>query len=81
MLDPAPAVQLRTGDGAELHLADVPVTVTIASGGGTLSGTMTRPTDGDGRVQFGDLAISGDPGPRTLLFARGRLRQRHVRSH
>lgn len=69
VLDPAPAVQLRTGDGAELHLADVPVTVTIASGGGTLSGTMTRPTDGDGRVQFGDLAISGDPGPRTLLFA------------
>jgi Big-like domain-containing protein len=69
VLDPAPVVQLRTGDGAELHVADVPVTVTIASGGGTLSGTMTRSTDGDGRVQFGDLAISGDPGPRTLLFA------------
>jgi large repetitive protein len=69
VLDPAPVIQLRTGDGAELHVAGVPVTVTIASGGGTLAGTMTRSTDSDGRVQFGDLAISGDPGPRTLLFA------------
>lgn len=69
VLEPAPAVQLRTADGAELHTPGVVVSVTISPGGGTLSGTMTRPTDDNGRAEFPDLAISGDPGSRTLAFS------------
>jgi hypothetical protein len=42
--------------------------VAIASGGGTLAGATTRLTDGQGRAVFSDLAITGDPGPRTLAF-------------
>ena len=67
-LDPAPVVQLRTADGADLPTAGVTVTVAIASGGGTLSGTTSRTTDGDGRAGFPGLSISGDPGARTLVF-------------
>jgi adhesin/invasin len=45
------------------------VTVQIASGDGSLRGTTSRQTDGDGRVAFDDLAIVGAPGSRTLIFA------------
>ena len=36
----------------------VPVTVAIASGGGTLSGTVTRNTDATGTATFNDLSIN-----------------------
>jgi adhesin/invasin len=68
VLDPAPAVQLRTADQAELPTQGVMVSVAIDSGGGTLSGTLTSATDGNGRAAFPDLVITGDPGPRTLAF-------------
>jgi len=63
-----PIIQLRSGDGADLATSGVPVSVAIASGGGTLAGATTRLTDGQGRAVFSDLAINGDPGPRTLAF-------------
>lgn len=66
-LDPQPVVQLKTGDGANLATAGVPVSVTV-QGGGSLGGTTTVATDGEGRASFTDLVISGDPGTRTLLF-------------
>ncbi len=67
-LNPQPAVQLRTGAGANLPTPNVAVSVAIATGGGTLSGATTVNTDAQGRATFTDLAITGDPGSRTLVF-------------
>jgi hypothetical protein len=67
-LDPQPAIQLKTSNGADLTTSGVAVSVAIATGGGTLSGTTTVNTDGTGRATFTDLAINGDPGSRTLTF-------------
>jgi adhesin/invasin len=67
-LAPAPAVQLLSG-GAPAATPGVSVTVSIGSGGGTLSGTMTVQTDAQGQATFPDLVIDGDPGQRTLVFA------------
>ena len=66
--DQQPIVQLRDGNSGDLNTAGVAVSVAIVSGGGTLTGTTTRTTDGSGRVEFTDLAITGDPGTRTLVF-------------
>jgi hypothetical protein len=66
--DQQPAVQLRTSDGADVTTAGVSVSAAIVSGGGTLVGTTTRITDASGRAEFTDLAITGDPGDRTLVF-------------
>ena len=68
-LDPAPVVQLRDADGTPVVRSGVAVTAAIASGGGSLEGTTTQATDGQGRATFGDLALSGTPGPRRLIFA------------
>ncbi|MGH7630511.1 MAG: Ig-like domain-containing protein [Gemmatimonadales bacterium] len=64
-----PVIQLRDASGNAVPQGGVNVTVTIASGDGTLNGTRTRPTDGNGRATFTDLSISGSPGTRTLIFA------------
>jgi adhesin/invasin len=64
-----PVIQLRDGSGNAVSQAGVNVTAAIASGGGTLGGTTTRATDGNGRATFTDLSISGTPGGRTLIFA------------
>jgi hypothetical protein len=45
------------------------VTVSIASGGGSLGGSNAAESDGTGQVQFSDLSIRGSPGTRTLIFA------------
>jgi adhesin/invasin len=66
-LNPQPVVQLKTGDGANLATAGVAVSV-ANQGGGSLGGTTTVATDGEGRASFTDLVISGDPGTSTLLF-------------
>jgi hypothetical protein len=71
-LSPPPVVQLKTGDGANLATAGVVVSVDI-QGGGSLTGTTTVSTDGEGRATFTNIAIidptiTGDPGTRTLLF-------------
>jgi PKD repeat protein len=63
-----PVIQIRDARGNDVALAGVPVSVEIASGGGELSGTRVRNTDAAGRATFTDLAIAGDPGPRTLDF-------------
>jgi hypothetical protein len=63
-----PVVQLKSGAGGDLSTPGVAITVAIASGGGTLSGTTTQSTDAQGRAVFTDLAIGGDPGSRTLVF-------------
>jgi len=65
-----PEIELRLGDG-RLERSGVTVTASIASGGGTLGGTPTATTDGDGRAQFENLSISGATGTHTLRFTAG----------
>jgi adhesin/invasin len=68
-IDPQPVLTLQDTQGAPLARAGVTVTVQIASGTGELRGTTSQVSDADGRVTFTDLAIVGDPGSRTLIFA------------
>src|SRR2546429_1875127 len=46
----------------------VTVTAAIATGGGTLGGTLTATTNGSGVASFTNLAITGTAGDRTLSF-------------
>src|SRR5205814_4346273 len=64
-----PVVQLRDGDGNAVNQAGVTVTAAIATGGGTLSGTVTAATNGSGVASFTNLSISGTAGERTLSFS------------
>jgi Big-like domain-containing protein len=67
--DRQPVVQLRDQSGREVRSAGVAVTAAIASGGGSLSGTTTRLTNGQGQAGFTDLRIDGASGPHVLIFA------------
>jgi adhesin/invasin len=68
-LSPAPVVQLQDAGGNPVSAAGVPITVSIASGSGSLNGTTTVNTDGSGRATFSDLAIVGIAGNFTLGFS------------
>lgn len=61
-----PVITVR--DGANGALGGIAITASIASGGGTLSGTTTVNADGNGAAHFTDLSISGPAGTRTLQF-------------
>jgi hypothetical protein len=62
-----PVIGVR--DANDEPVGGVNVTVTIASGGGTLNGTATVATDATGGAVYTDLAIVGVNGPRTLDFS------------
>jgi hypothetical protein len=62
-----PVVEIRDAAGNLVSTAAATVTVALASGGGTLSGTVTATTVG-GVATFTDLGISGLAGARTLTF-------------
>src|SRR5438128_27802 len=47
----------------------VTVTAAIATGGGSLGGTLTATTTGTGAATFTNLAIAGTAGDRTLSFS------------
>lgn len=64
-----PIVQLLDAQNNTAAQAGIAVTASIASGGGTLTGTVTVTTDGLGNATFTNLAIAGSAGPRTLSFA------------
>ena len=68
-----PVVQLLDAAGNPSAQAGVPVTAAIATGGGTLGGTVTRSTAPNGQATFTDLVISGSAGTRTLVFFSGGL--------
>ena len=68
-LSQQPVIQLVDGAGNPVQRSGVPVTATIASGGGTLQGTTTVNSDQQGTAAFHDLGITGDTGSRTLIFA------------
>jgi Bacterial Ig-like domain (group 1) len=67
LFDRQPVVGVLDADNEPV--AEVDVTVSIASGAGLLSGTTTVATDGEGRAAFGDLSILGAAGSRTLRFS------------
>jgi len=64
-----PVVQLLDAGGNPATQSGVTVQVVIAAGGGSLAGTASKVTDGNGRAAFTDLAISGPPGTYTLRFS------------
>ncbi|MEO8089662.1 MAG: galactose oxidase-like domain-containing protein [Gemmatimonadales bacterium] len=66
--DRQPALEVR--DEAGNLLSGVPVTASIQSGGGTLSGATIVSTV-QGVATYQALAIGGNSGPRTLRFAAG----------
>jgi adhesin/invasin len=68
-LSPQPTLRLQDADGTPIAREGVTVTVQISSGGGSLTGATTATSDGEGMVTFVDLAISGSPGTRRLIFA------------
>ncbi|HSR91626.1 MAG TPA: invasin domain 3-containing protein, partial [Gemmatimonadales bacterium] len=68
-----PAIQLRDGANNPVSQASVPITATIASGGGTIGGTATVNTNASGLATFGNLEITGTIGNRTLQFTSGTL--------
>lgn len=68
-LSPQPTLRMEDVDGTPIAREGVIVTVQIAFGGGSLSGAITAKSDAGGQVAFTDLAISGSPGTRRLIFA------------
>lgn len=63
-----PSVQITDASGNAVADAGVTISAGIASGGGTLNGTLTATTNANGLAQFTSLAIVGSSGPRTLSF-------------
>ncbi|MGE3524646.1 MAG: Ig-like domain-containing protein, partial [Gemmatimonadales bacterium] len=64
-----PVIQVQDSAGNPVAQAGVNVTASIATGGGTLNGTVTLASNAQGSVGYTTLAISGTSGPRTLLFS------------
>ncbi len=67
LFDRQPVIGILDPDNQPV--AGVGVTVSIASGPGTMNGTTTVSTDAAGRAAYGDLTIQGPTGPRTLRFS------------
>lgn len=61
-----PQITLLDGSGAGVN--NVVITASLASGGGTLGGTVTATTNTSGVASFTNLSISGAAGNRTLAF-------------
>ncbi|HJR33438.1 MAG TPA: hypothetical protein VJ817_00695 [Gemmatimonadales bacterium] len=64
-------VQLRNAAGAGVALAGRPLAISIASGGGTLNGTVIGFTDASGAVSFTGLNVTGAAGARTFTISGG----------
>ncbi|MEO8448692.1 MAG: Ig-like domain-containing protein, partial [Gemmatimonadota bacterium] len=64
-----PKVRLTDAAGSPFAQRGVLVTAALGSGTGTLVGTSSARTDGDGIAAFTDLGIAGPPGSRTLRFS------------
>jgi hypothetical protein len=59
---------LKDPEGNDLPQSGLAVTASLASGSGTLGGTLTRETNGSGTAAFTDLQITGPAGSYTLRF-------------
>jgi endo-1,4-beta-xylanase len=73
-LTQAPVIELRSAQNQSVLQGGVVVTVSAASGPGTLSGTLTSTTNSQGRATFGGLQINGT-GDYTLAFTSSGLAQ------
>ena len=62
-----PVIQVK--DAGNNPVSGITVTVAIASGGGTLGGTLTAVSGANGAAAFTGLSISGTVGSRTLSFS------------
>ncbi len=58
-LSSVPTIQLKDGLGRIVSQSGIPVTVSIATGTATLSGTLTVNTDASGIATFSDLSLAG----------------------
>jgi hypothetical protein len=67
-----PVVEIQDAVGNLVTSGQTFVAVTIASGGGTLGGTVSVASVG-GVATFADLQVSGSAGPRVLSFTAGTL--------
>ena len=63
-----PVVQLQDDQGASVAQAGIPVSVSLASGEGSIIGATTVNTSRDGQATFAGLALRGTVGARTLSF-------------
>lgn len=59
-------VQVQTAGGLDAPVAGTSVTLALSSGSGTLSGTLTRTTDANGRAVFDDLSVNA-LGPKVFI--------------
>jgi len=66
-----PAVQVRALDNTAAPLPGVLITLSLNSGPGTLSGTLTQTTDATGTATFGNLSINTIGTADTLLATAG----------
>ncbi len=64
-----PAVRLQDSFGNNVSLSGTSITGSIATGDGTLAGTLSANTDANGQATFVDLRIDGVTGERTLRFS------------
>src|SRR5207245_1729250 len=64
-----PVLQLRDASNNAVGQAGVVVTAAIATGAGTLGGTLTATTNASGVATFTNLAITGVAGDRTIAFS------------
>jgi len=62
------SVQLQNATGTPVALEGVQLTIGIASGGGTLNGTLSRVTDTSGAVSFTLINVTGSAGARTFTI-------------
>jgi len=72
VFSPQPAVQLRDSSNAPVKQSGILITAALASGTGTLGGTLTATTDANGAATFGNLAITGS-GSYTIRFSSNNL--------
>jgi pectate lyase len=59
-------VQVQSAGGASVASNGVAVTLSLSSGSGTLSGTLTQTTDANGQAAFNDLSIDTAGGGKQL---------------
>ncbi len=64
-----PAVRLQDNFGNNVSLSGRTITASVATGDGTLAGTLTATSSASGLATFTDLRIDGATGERTLRFS------------
>lgn len=64
-----PVVQIRDGSDNPVNQSGVIVTASIASGNGTLGGTLAVPTNASGTAVFSNLSLAGPVGAFTIAFS------------